>query len=91
MHQTFGNMLRMSELNMTDSVNPEDVEDFLDNSAWALRSTHHTVLGSSPEAAIFGRDMIFNIAYIADWTKIGEYRQAQSKCNTDRKNDQRSN
>ena len=89
-HQTLGNMLRTPELDMADSVKPQDVEDFLDNAAWALCSTHHTVLGSSPGAAIFGRDMMFNILYIADWTKIGEYRQAQSKCITDRENAQRS-
>ena len=57
---------------MADSVTPEDVEDFLDNAAWALCSTHHTVLNSSPGSAIFGRDMMFNIPYVADWTKIGE-------------------
>ena len=80
----------MSELDMTDSVSPEDVEDFLDNSSSALRSTRHSVLNSSPGAAIFGRDMMFNIPYLADWTKIGEYWQAQSKRNTDRENARRS-
>ena len=89
-HQTFGNMLRTSELDMADSVEPGDVMDFIDNAAWAIRSTHHTVLKCSPGAAIFGRDMMFNIPHIADWTKIGKYRQAQVKCKTDRENAQRS-
>ena len=40
-------MLRTSEVDMAESVTPEDVEDFLDNEAWALRSAHHTVLNSS--------------------------------------------
>ena len=73
-HQTLGNMLRTAELDMADSVEPEHVEDFLDNAAWAIRSTHHTVLKSLPGATIFGRDMMFNIPIIADWTKIGEFR-----------------
>ena len=89
-HQTFGNMLRTAELDMADSVVPGDVEDFIDNAAWAIRSTHHTVLKCSPGAAIFGRDMMFNIPHIADWTKIGKYRQAQVKKNTDRENAQRT-
>ena len=89
-HQTFGNMLRTAELDMADSVEPGDVEDFIDNAAWAIRSTHHTVLKSSPGAAIFGRDMMFNIPHMADWTEIGKYRQAQVKRNTDRENAQRS-
>ena len=64
-HQTLGNMLRTAELDMADFVEPEHVEDFLDNAAWAIRSTHHTVLKSSPGAAIFGRDMMFNISIIS--------------------------
>ena len=34
--------------------------------------------------------MMFNIPHIADWTKIGKYRQAQVKKNTDRENAQRT-
>eukprot|EP00804_Cyclotella_cryptica_P007652 CCRYP_015239-RA/>CCRYP_015239-RA protein AED:0.32 eAED:0.32 QI:196/-1/1/1/-1/0/1/72/119 len=37
-------------------------------------------------AAIFGRDMLFDIPYIADWSKIGEYRQRQTDKNTSREN-----
>ena len=85
-HQTLGNMLRTSELNMSDSVDPEDVEDLFDNEARALCSTHHIVLGSSQGSAIFGQDMMFNIPYRAGWTKVGEYRQVQAKSNTDREN-----
>ena len=83
-------MIRTAELDIADSVEPGHVEDFLDNAALAIRSTHHTVLKSSPGAAIFGRDMIFNIPIIADWTKIGEFRQAQTRRNTVRKNAKRT-
>ena len=89
-HQTFGNMLRTSELDMADSVKPEHVEEFIDNAAWALRSTHHTVLKSSPGAAIFGQDMMFNIPYVANWTKIVEFRQAQTSRDNARENARRS-
>jgi hypothetical protein len=54
-------MLRTAELDMANSVTPDDVDVFLDNAAWAIRSTYHTVLKASPGAAIFGRDMLFNI------------------------------
>ena len=33
------------------------------------------MLGSTPAAAIFGRDMLFDIPYLADWNKIGQNRQ----------------
>ncbi len=69
-------MLRTAELDMADSVNPDDVDVFLDNAAWAIRSTYHTVLKVSPGAAIFGQDMLFDIPFVADWRKIGEWRQS---------------
>ncbi len=57
---------------MADSVTPDDIDVFLDNAAWAICSTYHTVLNASPGAAIFGCDMLFNIPFVADWHKIGE-------------------
>ena len=61
---------------MAGSVSPDDVDVILDNAAWAICSTYHTVLKASPGAAIFGQDMLFNIQFIADWCKIGEHRQS---------------
>ena len=79
-------MLRTAELDMADTISESDIADFLTNAAWAVRSTYHTVLKTSPGAAIFGRDMLFDVPYIADWTKIGEYRQRQTDRNTRREN-----
>jgi hypothetical protein len=85
-HQVLMTMLRTAELDMADSVAPSDVDAFLTNAAWAIRSTYHTVLKASPGAAIFGRDMLFDIPFLADWNKIGEYRQHQTDLNTKREN-----
>ncbi len=71
-HQVLGQMLRTAELNMADSVTPNDVDVFLDIAAWAIRSTYHMVLKASPGAAIFGCAMHFDILFMADWRKIGE-------------------
>jgi hypothetical protein len=38
------NMLRTAEIDMTDSVKPSDINVFLSDAAWAIRSTYHTVL-----------------------------------------------
>jgi hypothetical protein len=65
-------MPHTAELDMANSVTSDDVDVFLDNAAWAIRSTFHTVLKASPGAAIFGRDMIFDIPFLADLCKIGE-------------------
>jgi hypothetical protein len=51
---------------MADYVTPDDVNVFLDNAAWAIGSTYHRVLKASPGAAIFGRDMLFDILFVAD-------------------------
>jgi transposase InsO family protein len=69
-HQVIGQMLRTSEINMADSVSPDDVDVFLDNAAWAICSTYHTVLKASPGVAVFGRDMLFDIPFVANWNKI---------------------
>jgi hypothetical protein len=70
-------------------VTPSDIADFLTDAAWAVRSTYHTVLKASPGAAIFGRDMLFDIPFLADWNKIGDYRQRQTDRNTERENKSR--
>ena len=88
-HQTIMAMLRTTDLDMADTVSESDIADFLTNVAWAVRSTYHTVLKTSPGAAIFGRDMLFDVPFIADWSKIGEYRQKQTDKNTRRENDTR--
>jgi hypothetical protein len=82
-------MLRTAELHMADTVTPDGVDVFLDNAAWAIRSTYHTVLKASPGAAIFGRDMLFNILFMADWRKIGERRQSLTGRGNQRKNAKR--
>jgi hypothetical protein len=69
-------MLCTAELDMADSVTPNDVDVFLDNAAWDICSTYHTVLKASPGAAIFRHDMLFDILFMVDWHIIGERRQS---------------
>ncbi len=71
-------MLRTAEIDMVDIVSESDIADFLTNATWAICSTYHTVLKASPGAAFFGRDMLFDIPFIADWNKIVDYRQCQT-------------
>ena len=73
---------------MRDVKEENDIDEFIVNVAWAIRSTYHTVLKTTPGAAIFGRDM-FDIPYIADWTDIGRRRQALVDQNNARENKRR--
>jgi hypothetical protein len=53
-HAVFTNMLCTAKLNMAMSVNARGIKVFSSDAAWAISSTHHTVLKASPGAAIFG-------------------------------------
>ncbi len=75
MHGVLGDMLCTSGLDMSEAVTPDDIDNFIVSNAWATHSTNHTVLKSLPGAAIFGRDMMFDLPYLDDWTAIGQQRQ----------------
>jgi hypothetical protein len=47
-------MLRTAKLDTAKSINASDIDIFLSDAAWAIHSTHHTVLKASPGVAIFG-------------------------------------
>ena len=76
-HQVVMYMVRTTDIDMQDTCEPEMIDTFLSNVGWAIRSTYHTMLGSTPGAAVFGKDMLFDIPYLADWTDIGRRRQQQ--------------
>ena len=63
-------MLCTAELNMTKTVGPNDIADFLTNAAWAVCFTKHIILKASTGAAIFGAGMLFDINFLTDWNKI---------------------
>eukprot|EP00804_Cyclotella_cryptica_P012867 CCRYP_010588-RB/>CCRYP_010588-RB protein AED:0.18 eAED:0.18 QI:37/-1/0/1/-1/0/1/0/117 len=79
-------MLQTAEIDVAPSVETSNIDKFVTNVAWAIRSTYHPVLKASPGAATFGWDMLFDIPFLADWYKIGEYRQHQTDQNTEREN-----
>jgi hypothetical protein len=49
----------------------------------------HKVLKASPGAAIFERDMLFDIPFKAAWKQIGEYRLHQTDYSNKRENSSR--
>jgi hypothetical protein len=88
-HQVQGTMMRTSEIDMAKSVEPADIDTFIDNAAWSICSTYHTILKASPGAAIFGRDMLFDVVFIADWKLIGDYKQRKTNHSNDNENKKR--
>ncbi len=90
-HAVLRNMLCTSELDMAKTVKASDIDVFLSDGTWAVCSTYHTVLKASPGAAIFGRDMLFDIPFIAHWQNIGEHRQRLTDLNNAHENKGRIN
>jgi hypothetical protein len=42
------------------------------SAAWAIRSTFHTTLGATPGQLVYGRDMLFDLSFKANWKNIKE-------------------
>jgi hypothetical protein len=40
-----------------------------------MRATYHTILQATPGQLVFGRDMVLNTQYVADWTAIKARKQ----------------
>jgi hypothetical protein len=70
-----GNMLRAFELEERE-LDPDDpCNGFLQACAFGIRSTFHTALQASPGQLVFGRDMIHDIRFQANWDRIKNNKQ----------------
>ena len=75
-HQTLGNLIRSFELQENPYLDQDDPwSGILAATAFAVRSTYHTTLRATPGQLVFGRDMILNMQYLADWTAIKAHKQ----------------
>ena len=68
-------MMPISSLDIQETYTPDMIDNSIVNVGWAISSTDHPVLDTTPGAAIFSQDMLFDIPYIADWSEIGKHRQ----------------
>ena len=71
-------------LNFSEIISSVQVDNFLVDAACAVCSTRHTVPNSTPGIAIFGRDILFDIPDITDWTNIVHRRQLAVNLNNTR-------
>ena len=69
--------MQTSSLGIQEACTPGMIDTCIANVGWEIHSTHHTIPGSTPGAAIFGQDMLFDLPYISDWSKTGKRRQQQ--------------
>jgi hypothetical protein len=69
-HQVMGNMLRAFELEER-YLDPNDPwNESLQACAYGIRSTYHTTLQAYPGQLVFGRDMMHDVRFQANWDSI---------------------
>ena len=75
-HQMLRNLIRSFELQDNPYLDLDDPwSGILTAALFAMCSTYHTTLRAMPGQLIFGRDMILNMQYLADWTAIKAHKQ----------------
>jgi hypothetical protein len=88
-HQTLGNLLRVYELEEYEFPRGDPWSNILASAAWAIRSTYHTTLGATPGQLIYGRDMLFDLAFKANWKNIEERKRTRIQDSNERENAKR--
>jgi hypothetical protein len=58
-------MMLTSETDMGNSVEPADIDTFINNAAWAICKTYHKILKASPGVAKLEQDTIFDVLVVS--------------------------
>jgi hypothetical protein len=88
-HQVIGNIIWTFELKSNYLDEDDPWKGILSATAFAVRSTFHTSLQSTPGLLVFGRDMIFNIQQAANWEYIKQRKQHITDLNNKRETSKR--
>ena len=57
--------------------------------AWAIRAFYHRTIMNTPGQAVFGRDMLFNLASVIEWRVVTATKQRQVDIDNVRENTKR--
>jgi hypothetical protein len=79
-HQVISSSIRAMKLH-TKAFDDTIINTVLQNVAYGLRATNHSSLSDSPRQLVFGRDMVINAIYLANWKALSERRTAQIRKN----------
>jgi hypothetical protein len=60
-------MMLTSEIDMANSVEPADIDTFINNAALSIHKTYHKIVKASPGAATPEQDTIFDVPFVAHW------------------------
>jgi len=87
-HLTIGDSLRAMDLS-NRAFDDSTIHGVLQSIAWALRTTYHTSLRTSPGQLAFGRDMVVPATYLANWRHVRDRRHKNILYNNARENRKR--
>ena len=79
-------MLRAKNIQKLEINESDPWTEILSSVAYAVRSTYHTTLGATPAQLVFGRDMVYPLAYVAEWDVIRRNKQRLIDKNNAREN-----
>ena len=88
-HAVLNDALRTFELEECELDQDKPFAEFLTATAFAIRSTYHTVLEATPTQLVFGRDVILPVKFKFDWDMIRRKRQLAIDKNNERENNKR--
>jgi hypothetical protein len=69
-HKVVNEMIQSFDSEKQNLEEDNPFEYFLQSTAWAIRSTYHSILQATPCQLVFGRDMIHNITLKTNWNRI---------------------
>jgi hypothetical protein len=87
-HQVIGDAIRTMELHKR-TFDDTSINAILQSVAFGLRATYHSAIAASPGQLVFGRDMLINAVYLANWKYLHSKRRSQIKANNARENKSR--
>ena len=90
-HQTLGNVTRTKALDKYKFDEEDPWSDILAHAAWALRSAVHSLHDATPAQLIFGRDMIYDLAFKPSWDALLQNRRTARLKDNERENKNRVN
>ena len=70
LHGLTGKMVHTAGLVVNNDFDPMNIEQLIIDSAKAVCSAHHSILGFSIEVAVYQQGMLFNLPYLADQKTI---------------------
>ena len=75
-------MLRAKSLQKYDFDDMDPWSELVASVVWAICSKHHTTLQATPGQLVFGRDILLNLKFVADWEAI----RVRNQKDVDKKN-----